>query len=69
MNIQNKVSVGDGVFAYYDGYHVWLEANIPTTDRIALDYHVVNSLLEYIQQLKAAQHKVPELEKGAVIND
>jgi len=29
--------IGDGVYAEFDGYGIWLRANVPTTDEIYLE--------------------------------
>jgi hypothetical protein len=46
--------LGDGVYACYDGWQVWLDA--PREDgihSIALDPGVLNALLAYLRELKA----------------
>ena len=48
----NPIYLGDGVYASFDGYHIVLTANIPTTDTIYLDSHVAEALVEYINKLR-----------------
>lgn len=50
--MDNPIYLGGGVYASFDGYHVVLTANIPTTDTIYLDSHVVEALIEYINKLR-----------------
>ena len=40
--------LGDGVYVKYDGYHLILTANVPTTDTIHLDVHVRSALRELL---------------------
>lgn len=47
----NRTYLGDGVYVYSDGDGFWLEANVPTTDRIYLEYRVYMSLLRYVESL------------------
>lgn len=49
---QNKTYLGDGVYASFDGYQIWLttlEGN-----RIALEPNVYLALLDYVKALRAA---------------
>jgi len=39
--------IGDGVYAEYDGYGIWLKANIPTTDEIYLEPEVIKALNKF----------------------
>jgi hypothetical protein len=50
--IPQKYYIGDGVYASYDGYQIVLEANIPTTDRIALEPSVMRNLNEYWEKIQ-----------------
>lgn len=47
----NPLHIGDGVYVSWDGYHLLLTANVPTTDRIALDPHVRDTLLSILRQV------------------
>jgi len=52
--------LGDGVYASFDGYHVWLDLraqfSFPATPSghqgIALDGETLNNLLDYVASLK-----------------
>lgn len=46
-----KQMIGDGVYIRFDGEHLILTANSPTTDTIYLDHHVRSALVQAIQQL------------------
>ena len=48
---QSGIHLGDGVYLRYDGEHLILSANSPTTDTIYLDHHVRKALMQAIQQL------------------
>ena len=41
--------MGDGVYISFDGYHVKLQANIPATDTIYLDFSVRRALYELLK--------------------
>lgn len=45
--------LGDGVYASFDGYQIWLDtrAQIPV-QRIALDPHVYTALLSFVEGLR-----------------
>jgi hypothetical protein len=49
----NDHFLGDGVYASYDGYQIWLYTSDGTrvTNRVALDQTVFQELLEYEQRL------------------
>jgi len=44
--------LGDGVYASFDGYQIWLAANDPGDKVIALDPKTFRSLIEYGKWLK-----------------
>jgi hypothetical protein len=46
--------IGDGVYARFDGWHVWLETWRETDDRhvIALEPEVITSLVEFVSNLR-----------------
>lgn len=52
-NLPCRRYLGDGVYAGYDGYHIWLITSdgIKRTNQIALDSHVYSALLKYVQDL------------------
>ena len=49
-----KVYLGDGAYADFDGYQIWLTAEngIEVTDRIALEPKVFKALLAYHGKIK-----------------
>ena len=53
--IVKREYLGDGVYASYDGFHVKLEANIPTTDTIYLDPYVVSALKRYLNRMSEGE--------------
>jgi hypothetical protein len=48
--------IGDSVYVWYDGYHIWLETRngLPTdpSNQIALEPNVFRNLVEYVERLK-----------------
>ncbi len=54
--MESKAYLGDGVYVRFDGDGVWLEANMPTTDRVYLEPSVFNSLVEFWKRC----HNPPE---------
>lgn len=49
-----RIYLGDGVYAFSDGYHIWLHANdldYPT-DRVALEPTVCDAFILYIQRMR-----------------
>lgn len=44
--------LGDGVYASYDGYHVWLAVNDHQNRVVALEPEVIEALFKYIQSIK-----------------
>jgi len=55
--------LGDGVYASFDGYHIWLRTgshdDADATNRIALEPAVFESLLEYRRGLLEAFPAAP----------
>ena len=49
-----KIYLGDAVYANYDGYHVVLttENGISTTNKIFLEPPVYQALIKYVEHLK-----------------
>jgi hypothetical protein len=43
----DKSYLGDGVYAEFDGWGIWLKANVPTTDRIYLEPEVLRALINF----------------------
>lgn len=54
--------LGDGLYAEYDGYHIVLKANFPTTDTVYIDSHVWASLQKFVKQAYAEQSAQKENE-------
>ncbi len=47
--------LGDGVYASFDGYQIWLAANHHENRLIALDASVLAALQRYAERLKEAR--------------
>ncbi len=43
--------LGDGVYASFDGYQIWLAVNHHTNKQIAIEPNVMNALLRYAQMV------------------
>ncbi|WP_353247298.1 hypothetical protein [Limnohabitans sp.] len=43
--------LGDGVYASYDGYQIWLAVNHHTNKQIALEPSVMRALLVYAEKV------------------
>lgn len=43
--------LGDGVYASFDGYQIWLAANDHRNKVIALEPAVMNALIEYFKMI------------------
>jgi hypothetical protein len=43
--------LGDGVYASFDGIHIWLAANHPENKTVALDPSVFDNLVAYEKRL------------------
>lgn len=56
--------LGDGVYASFDGYHIWLDLRgQDDTTRIALDPDVFSALLRFNEVLEAAIAKANQKAK------
>lgn len=61
--MENKFEeyIGDGVYASFDGYQIWLAVNHHNNKVVALEPNVFENLLRYrdnlIEQLKRHQEK------------
>ena len=42
--------LGDGVYASYDGFQIWLAANHPENKLVAIEPHVFGQLMRYAEQ-------------------
>lgn len=49
-----KAYIGDGVYAEFDGYHIWLYTSngVTDSDRIALEPEVLANLNNFAAQLR-----------------
>lgn len=58
--------LGDGVYAHFDGFQVWLTANHhdprEATDKIALEAETLDAFLRYLTALKESleRHEHPD---------
>jgi len=54
--------LGDGLYAKFDGYQVWLLANSATTptDKVALDNHTLDMFMEYLDRLNAPSVEIDD---------
>jgi len=43
--------IGDGVYASFDGYQIWLAANHPSNKVVALEPSTYDRLQEYVARL------------------
>lgn len=43
--------LGDGVYASFDGYHIWLAVNHHENQVVALELGVMEELLEYARRI------------------
>ena len=47
----NDLHLGDGVYASFDGYQIWLAANHHENKVIALEPRVLENLIEYAERI------------------
>ena len=47
----NDLHLGDGVYASFDGYQIWLAANHHENKVIALEPRVLENLIEYAKRV------------------
>jgi hypothetical protein len=55
--------LGDGVYASYDGYHVWLDLRAQDSSRIALDPAVLAAFDEYRRKIQSRLRKTKSAEE------
>jgi hypothetical protein len=48
---EDNVYLGDGVYASYDGYQIWLAVNHHTNKQVALEPQVLAALLRYADRV------------------
>lgn len=51
----NHRSLGDGVYASFDGYHIWLAVNDHANNVVALEPAVMEALNQYARELMSAK--------------
>lgn len=52
--------LGDGVYASFDGYHVWLDTRgQEPVNKIALEPYVLKELWSYVERLKQSAEATP----------
>jgi hypothetical protein len=51
MNEEKDAYLGDGVYASFDGYQIWLAANHQENKVVALEPNVISMLMKYIEQI------------------
>jgi hypothetical protein len=49
---EHKTYLGDGVYASFDGYQIWLAVNHHENNVVALEPKVFANLCEYVKRLK-----------------
>lgn len=53
--MEKRRYLGDGVYARFDGYQVWLAANNHHNEVIAIEPEVLKSLNEFYEDMKKQQ--------------
>lgn len=49
--LQQPVHLGDGVYARFDGYQIWLAANDHRNEVVALEPAVMNDLIRFADRV------------------
>ena len=49
---EHSTYLGDGVYASFDGYQVWLAVNHHENKQVALEPHVFQNLCAYVKMLE-----------------
>lgn len=49
---KKETYLGDGVYASFDGYQIWLAVNQESNHVVALDPNVFDRLCQYVEMLK-----------------
>ena len=49
--------LGDGVYASFDGYHIWLAVGHHSNKVVALEPNVLDGLVNFKRDLKVMQEK------------
>ena len=48
---EDSIYLGDGVYASFDGYQIWLAVNHHENKQVALEPKVMEALLEYANRV------------------
>ena len=48
-----EIYLGDGAYARFDGYAIWLAANHPSNETVALEPDVMERLIEFYKFCKS----------------
>jgi len=51
----NPKYLGDGVYALFDGYHIWLAVNDVSNLVVALEPAVIESLKNYFEEIEESK--------------
>ena len=64
LELPKKEYIGDGAYAHYDGYSIWLTTSdgYRDTNKVCLEPPVLSSFLEYIERLKVYIERVKRQE-------
>ena len=58
--IEKETYLGDGVYASFDGYQIWLAVNQESNHVVALDPNVFAKLCQYVEMLKMSNSNFKE---------
>jgi hypothetical protein len=62
---QQDTYLGDGVYASFDGYQIWLAVNHHTNKQVAIEPAVLLSLLAYAERVYSLKITVTQVAKEA----
>jgi len=54
---EHQAYLGDGVYASFDGYQIWLAVNHHENNVVALEPQVFTRLCQYVEMLKEKSEK------------
>lgn len=55
--MEEQVYLGDGVYASFDGYNIWLAVNHHENKIVALEKDVLDSLIKYANKVLNTNYK------------
>lgn len=61
--------LGDGVYASFDGFHIWLAVKNHDNQIIALDPEVFQALLKFSNEIEEEYQRLNESEKITLTSD